>query len=230
MDRLRNTIESLQGRQMGVTPSVDRFLLEHGDESTKEFIISRNVLSPLLKGTIGILSPSFKRKNYGNPLYHMKVLIKTERTSLSLEKNERISISKYQMNMPVNIPSGLTLNILLANTRQFMGNKFLAYSSYDNNCGHFVLSILRSNNLLTSQNISFTEQTTKNLFTPNLRKITKSTADVAGKIDIIRQGGDVKVAKRSNPWIEHVKKFAKDNTINYCKALCNPECKSQYRK
>jgi hypothetical protein len=170
MDRLRNTIESLQGRQMGITPSVDRFLLEHGDEQIKEFIISRNVLSPFITGAIGILSPSAKRKNNGNPEGFAEGFNKTERTSLSLEKNERISISKYQMNkgaenMPVAIPSGLTLNILLANTRQLMSNKFLAYSSNDNNCGHFVLGILRSNNLSSSQNISFTEQTTKHLFT-----------------------------------------------------------------
>jgi hypothetical protein len=235
MNRVKNTISSLQGRQNGVTPSVDRFLLEHGDESIKEFIISRNVLSPIITGSIGISSPSAKLKNNNNPLYHLKVLIKTERTSLSLEKNARIGISKYQMNpgaenMPVSIPLGITLNSLLANTKQLMGGKFLSYSAYDNNCGHFVLGILRSNNLSTSQNISFTEQTTKNLFTPQLRKITNSITDVAGKFDIIRQGGDIKPAKKRNRWVDHVKQFAKENNIDYCKALCNADCKLQYRK
>jgi hypothetical protein len=165
----------------------------------------------------------------------LKVLIKTERTSLSLEKNERINISKYQMNkgaedMPVAIPSGLTLNILLANTKQLMSNKFLAYSSYDNNCGNFVLAILRSNNLSTSQNVSFTEQTIKHLFTPQLRKISNTITDVAGKIDIIRQGGDIKPAKSSNPWIEHVRQFAKDNNVTYFQALKDIKCKTTYRK
>jgi hypothetical protein len=236
MNRINNTISSLQGNQAGyITPSVDRFLLEHGNESIKEFIISRNVLSPMITGTIGILSPSAKRKNNGNPLYHLKVLIKTERTSLSLEKNERIGIAKYQMNkgaenMPVSIPSGITLNSLLANTKQLMGGKFLAYSAYNNNCGHFVLGILRSNNLSTSQNISFTEQTTEHLFTPQLRKITNTITDIAGKVDIIRQGGDIKPARKRNRWVDHVKQFAKENNIDYCKALCNPDCKLQYIK
>jgi hypothetical protein len=235
MNRIRNTIESLQGRQMGITPSVDQFLLEHGDEQIKEFIISRYFLSAMITGSIGILSPSAKRKNNNNPLYHLKVLIKTERTSLSLEKNARISISKYQMNpgaenMPVSIPSGITLNSLLANTRQLMSNKFLAYSAYNNNCGHFVLGILRANQLSTSQNISFTEQTTKHLFTPQLRQITNSITDIAGKFDIIRQGGDIKPPRRRNRWIDHVKEFAKENYIDYCKALCNADCKFQYRK
>jgi hypothetical protein len=133
-------------------------------------------------------------------------------------------------NMSVNIPSGLTLNILLANTKQLMGNKFLAYSAYDNNCGHFVLGILRANNLSTSQNVSFTEQTIKHLFTPQLRKISNSVTNVAGKIDIIRQGGDIKSAKKHNPWIDHVKQFAKDNGINYFQALKDIKCKTSYRK
>jgi hypothetical protein len=180
------------------------------------------------------LSPNFKKKNDG-PLYHLKVLIKTDRTRFSLEKNAVITISNYQMeknaeNMNVNIPSGLSMNILLGNTRQLMGGKFLTYSAYNNNCGHFVLAILRSNNLLTSQNISFTEQTTKHLFTPELRKTTNTITDVAGKIDIIRQGGKLKTAKKPNPWVEHVKQFAKDNNIGYFKALSDPKCKATYRK
>jgi hypothetical protein len=139
-------------------------------------------------------------------------------------------MNKGAENMPVAIPSGLTLNILLANTKQLMSNKFLAYSSYDNNCGHFVLAILRSNNLSTSQNVSFTEQTIKHLFTPQLRKITNTITDVAGKIDIIRQGGDIKPAKRSNPWVEHVRQFAKDNNVTYFQALKDIKCKTTYRK
>jgi hypothetical protein len=79
-------------------------------------------------------------------------------------------------------------------------------------------------------NILFVQQIIKNLFTLQLRKITNSITDVAGKFDIIRQGGDIKTAKRKNRWVEHVQEFAKKNNIDYCKALCNLDCKSQYRK
>jgi hypothetical protein len=231
MNRIRNTIQSLRGNRVGISPSVDNFLDEHGDEVITEFIISRNVISPLITGTLNLISPNFKKKS-NNPLYHLKVLIKTEGTNFQLEKNERISISRYHMeknaeNMTVNIPNGLTLNILLANAKQFLGGKFLSYSAYDNNCGHLVLAILKSNNLSTSQNISFTEQTTKNLFTPNLRKITNTVTDIAGKVNIIRQGGDI---KKKNPWIEHVQEFAKKNDIGYFKALSDPKCKATYKK
>jgi hypothetical protein len=121
--RIIQTADSLLNGRKGISPSVDRFLDEHGNEPICQLIISRNVISPLMTGTLNIISPNFKKKNNNNPLYHLKILIKTDRTSLSVEKNEKITISIYQMNkgaenMNVNIPSGLSMNILLANTRQ----------------------------------------------------------------------------------------------------------------
>jgi hypothetical protein len=231
-NRIKSTADSLLNRRQGISPSVDRFLDEHGDEPIQQLIISRNVISPLITGALNILSPNFKKKTNNLPLYHLKILIKTDRTSLSLEKNERITISRYQMNknaenMNVNIPRGLSLNVLLANTRQLMGGKFLTYSAYNNNCQSLILGILQSNNLSTPQNVLFTKQSTQELFTPQLRKITNTITDIAGKVNIIRQGGDI---KKKNPWVEHVKQFAKQNNIGYFKALSDPNCKSQYRK
>jgi hypothetical protein len=232
LQRLRNTADSLLNGRKGISPSVDRFMDEHGNEQIVQFVISRNVISPLIIGTLNIVSPNFKKKNNENPLYHLKILIKTDRTYLSVEKNERITISTYQMNrnaenMNVNIPKGLSLNLLLDRTKDFMGGKFLTYSAYNNNCGSFILAILQSNNLSTPQNVSFTKQSTQELFTPQLRKITNTITDLAGKVDILRQGGDI---KPKNRWISHVQQFAKENNIGYFKALSDPKCKNIYIK
>ena len=132
-------------------------------------------------------------------------------------------MNKGAENMNVNIPSGLSMNIFLANSRQ----QFLTYSSRDNNCQSLILAILQSNKLSTPQNVLFTKQSTQELFTPQLRKITSTITDIAGKVDILRQGGNI---KKNNPWIEHVRKFAKENNIGYFKALSNPTCKSTYNK
>jgi hypothetical protein len=231
-NRIQNTVDSLRGNRIGISPSVDRFLDEHGDEPIQQLIISRNVVNRLITGTLNILSPNFKKKNNNNPLYHLKILIKTDKTSFSVEKNERITISKYQMNknaenMNVNVPRGLFMNILLANTRQLMGGKFLTYSAFNNNCQSLILAILQSNNLSTPQNVLFTKQSTQELFTPQLRKITNTITDIAGKVDILRQGGDI---KKKNPWVKHVQEFAKENNIGYFKALSDPRCKSTYKK
>jgi hypothetical protein len=93
--------------------------------------------------------------------------------------------------MQVSIPTGLTLNKMLDRTRSLMGGRFLSYSARDNNCGHFVLGLLRANNLSTSANTLFVEQITDNLFTGQLRKITNTITDIAGGVDKIIQGGDV---------------------------------------
>jgi hypothetical protein len=108
-----------------------------------------------------------------------------------------------------------------------MGGKFLTYSSRDNNCQSLILAMLQTNNLSTPQNVLFTKQSTQELFTPQLRKITNTVMDLASKIDILRQGGDI---KKKNPWVEHVKQFAKENNIGYFEALSNPKCKSTYKK
>ena len=34
----------------------------------------------------------------------------------------------------------------------------------------------------------------------------------------------------SNAWIEHVKKYAKDNNLSYACALSTPDCKNTYNK
>jgi hypothetical protein len=162
----------------------------------------------------------------------LKILIRTNRTSLSLEKKERITISNYKMNkgaenMNVNVPNGLTLNTLLANTRNIMGGKFLSYSAFNNNCQSLILAILQSNNLSTPQNLLFTKQATEHLFTPQLRKITNTITDIAGNLDIRKEGGNI---KRKNPSIKHVQQFAKENNINYFEALNDPRCKSSYNE
>jgi hypothetical protein len=194
--RIKNTIDSLQGRRKGISPSVDKFLLLHGDEPIKQIIISRNVLNPLTLLAIGIISPSFARKSEGSPLYHLKLKIITSKSSLVIEKNARIEFGKYRTdkneeNMNVNIYPGLTLNILMGKTKSYMAGSFLSYSAYSNNCGHFVMAILRANGLANSQNIFFVEQTTKHLFTGELRKITNTITDIAGALDIVKQGGRI---------------------------------------
>ena len=235
ISRIRSTVESLQGKRAGISPSVDAFTQKHGDENITQFTISRTPLSPLLTGAIGIISPSFRRKTRDTTLYHLQVLMRTSKTSFNIEKTERITISRYNNrqgaeNLSVSIPAGLTLNILLERTRSLMGGNFLSYSAKSNNCGHFVLAMLRANNLSTPANVLFTEQATQNLFTPQLRKITNTITDIAGVANIIREGGDItETKKKANPWISHCKMFVHQNDIKFGDAMKDEKCKSAYR-
>ena len=72
-----------------------------------------------------------------------------------------------------------------------MGNSFLSYSARDNNCQNFVLSLLQGNKLSNERSILFTKQSTSGLFSTEMRKLTKTITDIAGKIDIIREKGNL---------------------------------------
>jgi len=80
---------------------------------------------------------------------------------------------------------------LLKNTQEQMQDRFFKYSAYDNNCQTFILNVLTANHLDTPENIEFTKQSTEQLFhnLDYLRKIANTVTDVAGRIDVINQGG-----------------------------------------
>ena len=195
-ERLKKTTKALVYGRENISPNVDKFMRDHGDEPILEMIISRNVVSSLLTGSMKLLSSQFREKSASNKLYHLKLLIRTTHSNISLEKNEVITISPYQMNyqaenLYVHFPPGITINILLQNTRNEMGNSFLTYNARDNNCQNFVLSLLQANKLSNERNILFTKQSTTGLFSTEMRKFTNTITDIAGKIDIIREGGNL---------------------------------------
>ena len=193
-ERLKKTTKALVYGRENISPNVDNFMSNHGDEPILEMIISRNVVSSVLVGSMKLISTQFREMAGSDKLYHLKLLIRSTHSNISLEKNEVITISPYQMNykaenMYVHFPPGITINILLQNTKNKMGNSFLTYSARDNNCQNFVLSLLESNGLSNSQNVLFTKQSTSALFSTELRKLTNTITDIGAKFDIVREGG-----------------------------------------
>ena len=196
LERLKKTANALVLGRRGVSPNVDKFMRDHGDEPVLEMIISRNVVSSVLTGSMKLISTQFRERAGSNKLYHLKLLIRTTHSNISLEKNEVITISPYKMNykaenLYVSFPPGISINILLQNTRDKMGGSFLTYSARDNNCQNFILALLQSNFLDNTRNVLFTKQSTSDLFDVNLRKITNTITDIGAKIDIIREGGSL---------------------------------------
>ena len=123
LQRLKRTTKALFFGRNGISPNVDKF--GDGDEFILEMTISRNVISSILTGSLKILSKQFREQSGNNLLYHLKILIRTTYSNISLEKNEVISISPYKMNYQaenlfVRFPPGITMNILLKNTRNKM--------------------------------------------------------------------------------------------------------------
>ena len=195
-ERMKKTTRALIYGRDGISPNVDKFMRDHGDEPILEMIISRNIVSSFLTGSMKLISTQFRERAGSDNIYHLKLLIRTTHSNISLEKNEVITISPYKMNykaenMYIHFPPGITINILLQNTRDKMGSSFLTYSARDNNCQNFVLSLLEANGLSNSQNVLFTKQSTSALFSTEMRKLTNTITDIAQKVDIIREGGSL---------------------------------------
>ena len=107
---------------------------------------------------------------------------------MKTSRNENTETQELQ-----NVPSGLTLNMLLEKTKAKMGDKkFFTYNAVSNNCQDFLLAFLQSNNLGTETNYTFIKQDTKSLFDrlPVLKKLAKGTTDLGAAV-----GNNLKLSK-----------------------------------
>ena len=82
--------------------------------------------------------------------------------AISADVNPSISNAQY-MEVP-NIPSGLTVNQLIENTRNLMKEKFIPYTASNNNCQNFILNVIRANNMSNPELEAFIKQDTSNIF------------------------------------------------------------------
>ena len=88
----------------------------------------------------------------------------------------------------------ITINQFINNTLQDIGSeKFFSYSSYDNNCQDFALSLLYANGINDDGLISFIKQNTEYIFrnNPYLRRFANNITDTYGRI-LTMNGGKIK--------------------------------------
>lgn len=180
------------------SPKIKTILSTVGDENIVSIKIARHPLPFLLEGVLNALSfGKFKQNNPYDKLFHLSMIIQTSNHLVSLEKNEVVNMDinptmkSHTETIDVPISQNITINELLRNTQEQMSNKFFPYSAYDNNCQDFILNILTANRLDTPENIEFVKQDTEQLFhnLDYLRKIANTVTDVAGRINVINEGG-----------------------------------------
>ena len=183
-------------------PSVKRVLADHGAETITSLTLRRNPVSDLITGAMNVVSGGvFNQKLKNQPydkLFHLGIVVRTDRTSFVLEKIERVNVS-YQISSPkgleelsVSVPAGLTVEALINNTKERMGkNKFLDYDGYKNNCQDFMMNILEANGLSNEENTKFVKQDTQVLFedSPFLAKVSKKLTDVGASFNALMRGG-----------------------------------------
>jgi len=195
-----NFIKTIIHGRSGYSPAMNDILKEMENEPIQKLMIVRTPLSKVLNAALNVLTLGriSKNTNY-DTLFHLAVYITTAKGVYSLEKNEVITMMKdpklppksETMNVPIMFP--ITTSTLLNNTHQYMGDRFFVYDPKDCNCQDFISSLLKANHLDTSDNINFVLQNVETIFKGITRFATfgRKLTDIASRIDIIRQGGDL---------------------------------------
>jgi hypothetical protein len=132
-------------------------------------------------------------------LFHLQMIIHTNKGIFSLEKNEVITMvdrpkparmAEERVIMDSQYTSShMTIENILKDVRSNLGDdKFFGYSAKDNNCQDFIVAVLKSISLDTTENVNFTKADTRAIFKDRqfMRKITNTITQVAGKMTIIR--------------------------------------------
>jgi hypothetical protein len=131
------------------------------------------------------------------------ILEKIERINLVKEDRSNKQGAEFTSSFSVN----KTMNELIQNTKNKMGDRFLPYQSASNNCQVFIIGVLDGNGLNNSERTSFVKQNTKAIFenNPALRKFANTLTDIGGY-------GNATLQEISKP-IDAIREATKPKTI-----------------
>jgi hypothetical protein len=185
-------------------PKVRNILKKYGNEIIVSYKLKRTPVSSLITSALNIVSfgefnKRFKDSDY-DQLFHLFLEITTQTGKrISIEKNAVIHMEvspPTRANEDVeditnNIPTDITINTLMNNTRKRMGeSNYFNYNSKSNNCQDFILNILQANKIGDNSDIEFVKQDTDFLFKnlPILQRIANATTDLGAKVDVLTKG------------------------------------------
>ena len=189
-----NFVSTVVNRREGLSPKVLEILDKTGNERITGIRVGRTPVQGLITGIIKMVSTTPYDK-----LFHLFIVIDTDRgpARILLEKNAVINmdikphINAEYMKVP-NVPK-ITINELIENTANQMGDRFIFYSAYGNNCQDFIFNVLTANGMKDPSVIAFVKQDTNGIFNthPNFRKFANSVTNLGGSFDVLMQGGSL---------------------------------------
>jgi hypothetical protein len=208
-------------------PNVKEILKKYGNQVIKGIVLKRTPVSGLIVGaldtfSLGVFGDRMEKNDLDN-LYHLFMDLYLENNQVvSLEKNAGVNMivnpprrSGEEKHSVSNIPPGITLNQLIQNGINRMGNQFYLYDSKRNNCQDFLLNVLQASNIGDQSDFEFIKQKTEKLFKglPILKGVAHTITDIGGIANKLIQGGSV---EKRNPFedpkfIETIKKLRNKN-------------------
>jgi len=225
--------------------NVNKFLKENGDAKLINGNINRKPISSMINKVLNVLSWGQFQQNLDNTsydrLFHLSLDIRlTNGKIIKLEKNSRISITQiYNIDnnsnndLNISLPN-ITLTEFINNGYKQLKEKFFVYNAEWANCQDFLIGLLRGSSALTPQAEEFIKQKTEKIFEnmPQTKTIMNRITDLAAKVDIIAQGGDILHHINTYPQFAsyYYNNIAKQKGVTYQQMLKSNEFKSEYAK
>jgi hypothetical protein len=206
-DVVRNVLHvSDKGLRKDLPPKARATLRKYANWNIMGITIRRDPIQSALNTALNAISIGAwermkKVLNYDN-LFHlgleMDVRLGKRTVRLLLEKNEVINLGPLKARdndtevMRVDMKGQQRrLDDFIEKARQAMGDRFIPYDPFYNNCQDFILGVLRANNMATENEATFIKQPVEKLiqgipeFTP---KVAKAVTDLGGLVNNVLEG------------------------------------------
>jgi hypothetical protein len=213
VERVKQTGESIvnvfQGKapRLDFSPAVRRMIEEYGNRPIVRMFVRRDPIQSALDTALNFISmgswSSLKDKFGYDKFYHLQLMVIVRVSDsddvnkpITIQKNEVIDISpteptteKTEM-VDIPISQGHTINSILGNAKQIMGENFYYYSAFHNNCQDFVSALLTGSGLMTPSLEAFVKQPVDELVKgiPITDRIARGITDLGGVVNVALQG------------------------------------------
>lgn len=207
-------------------PNVKEILKKYGNQVIKGIVLKRTPVSGLITGaldafSLGKFGDRMEKRDLDD-LFHLFMDIITENNQVvSLEKNARVNMivnpprrSGEEKQSVSNIPPGITINQLIQNGINRMGNQFFLYDAKKNNCQDFLLNVLQASNIGDQADYTFIKQKTEKLFAelPVLKGLAHTVTNIGAIADKVFKGGSLQRNPFDNPkFVSAVRKMRNKN-------------------
>jgi hypothetical protein len=213
VERVKQTGESvvnvIRGKapRLDLSPKVRQLLQDYGDRPIVRMFVRRDPIESAINTALNFISLgswNVLKQKYGyDTFFHLQleVVVRVSDSDdtnarFTLEKNEVINVApakpstnKTEM-VEVPMSEGHTMNSLLSNAKQTMGEKFYYYDAFHNNCQDFVGALLAGSGLMRPDIAGFIKQPVDELvkeisFTD---RVARGITDLGGIVDVGLQG------------------------------------------
>jgi len=192
--RIKGIYHYLKGdTRRGFPPKAREMIKMYGPLSISNLLVGRKPIQSMIKKVINVINLGNVRHD---DLFHLRmILTMSNGVKLVFEKNETINLEMFKADpayvfAPINLPTPLTLNQLIENTINKVGEeRYFLYRATSYNCQRFVMDHLESNKIpITPQTKSFILQNVKNLVPKPFEKVADRVTDYANQVSFLTEG------------------------------------------